>query len=161
VRGGAALPHGQIGRALFSREWEGVQQFAGRLQRFLPDARQTQPLTFDLTIAGIRLSGRLAPLAPDGLFGYRLAPVTARDQLSLWLQHLLLNIIAPAGIEPVSRWLGQDREVILRPVSDAQAQLEQFLSYYRQGLNRPLMFFPKSAFTYVEAASAKNQRTAP
>jgi exodeoxyribonuclease V gamma subunit len=166
VRGSAVLPHGQIGSSLFEQEWESVQRFAGRLQRFLPDLEQ-EPLALDLTLTDMRISGWLPQLtspgllARQGLFGYRLAPVTARDYLSLWLQHLLLNVLAPAGIDPVSHWLGQDKQLVLRPVSDAHAQLEWLLAYYWQGLSRPLAFFPKTAFAYIEAATAKNPSASP
>ena len=160
TRGGGILPHGEIGATVFTREWDSVDRFARRLQRFLPDA-EFETLAVDITLAEIRIFGQLQPICKQGFFGYRLGLVTARDYLRLWLQHLLLNILAPADIEPSSHWLGQDQELVLRPVAQAEYHLETLLHYYWRGLHAPLPFFPKTSFAYIEAAANNRSKTSP
>ena len=160
LRGGGRLPHGQVGENIFEREWRGVELFAKRLQRFLPK-RFLEPIDTEHTLADWQLYGRLEQLIEQGYFGYRFGKISPHDYLQLWLQHLLLNLTAPTGINPISHWLGQDQEVILQPMTAPQAQkyLTTLLELYWQGLSQPLRFFPKSAFAYQDALRNKKSRT--
>lgn len=49
----------------------------------------------------------------------------------------------------MTRWHSRDGRYVLPPVDDARAQLTTLLRLYRDGLDRPLHFFPKSAWAYV------------
>ena len=89
-------------------------------------------------------------MTPGGRVGYRLASIKANDYLNLWLHHLALNVAAPAGITLQSRWVAEDKEVLLEPVAEAAAHLRAVLEWYWQGTRRLLHFFPKSALAYVE-----------
>ena len=162
LRGAGRLPHGQVGENVFEREWQSVEVFANRLQRFLPK-RFLEPIDTEHSLADWQLYGRLQQLTEEGFFGYRFGKINPSDYLQLWLQHLLLNITAPTNVKPVSHWLGIDQEVILQPLTPPQAQeyITILLNLYWQGLTQPLAFFPKSAFAYQEALRNKKSRTPP
>ncbi|MBK8509705.1 MAG: exodeoxyribonuclease V subunit gamma [Candidatus Competibacteraceae bacterium] len=149
MRASGALPHGQVGDCVFSSAQERVARFAGRLGRTVP-RRGTEWLNVDLTLGEFRLVDRLTGLTPAGWVGYRLAFMKAHDYLRLWLHHLALNAAAPTGIPLQSHWVAEDREVMLSPLKDAEAQLRLLLELYWQGSRRLLAFFPKSALAYVE-----------
>lgn len=149
MRGSGALPHGQVGQCVFVQAQSRVMRFAGRLGRVLP-RRDPEPLDLELKLDGFELSGRLTGVTPGGRVGYRLATIKANDYLNLWLHHLALNVAAPVGATLQSRWVAEDKEVLLEPVEDAAAHLRVLLEWYWRGTRRLLHFFPKSALAYVE-----------
>ncbi|MDG4550579.1 MAG: exodeoxyribonuclease V subunit gamma [Candidatus Contendobacter sp.] len=159
ARGSGALPHGQVGDCVFGQAQERVTRFAGRLGRVLP-RRAPEPVDLELKLDGFELSGRLTGVTPAGRVGYRLASIKANDYLNLWLHHLALNVAAPAGTTLQSRWVAEDREIVLEPVEDAAAHLLELLEWYWRGTRRLLHFFPRSALAYVETLDKdKNQDT--
>lgn len=160
LRAGGKLPHGQVGENLFERERADVERFAGRLARFLP-AETLNTLDVDLHCGFLRLTGQLGGVTPRGLVGYRLAKVRPKDYLDLWIRHLVLNALAPPGIGLFSHWLGRDRELVLRPTTEAKRYLEDLMACYWQGLQRPLHFFPRSALAYIDASVSPNAKTSP
>ncbi len=148
MRAGGALPHGQVGEYAFAKAQERVTRFAGRLGRVLPRAKG-EALEVDLTLGDFWLTGQLTGLTPDGWVSYRLASMKANDYLQLWLYHLALNAMAPAGMTLNSHWLAEDQDVLLEPVEDPRAQLHDLLTWYWRGSRQLLHFFPKAAFAYV------------
>jgi exodeoxyribonuclease V gamma subunit len=118
------------------------------LERRLSEA--LEPLEVDLPLAGFRLQGRLDGLQPTGLLDSRLGSLKAKDRLRAWVRHLVLNCLAPKGIEPASTWLAKDLTLTLRPVEDPAALLADLLDLRWQGLRRPLAFFPESSLAWVE-----------
>ncbi len=149
ARASGALPHGQVGECVFAEAQARVMRFAGRLGRTL-SRRETEWLNVDLPLGEFRLTDRLTGLTPTGWIGYRLASMKAGDYLNLWLHHLALNVVAPAGVALQSHWVAEDRDVILEPVENPERRLQALLELYWQGSRRLLHFFPKSALAYVE-----------
>ena len=158
MRGGGALPHGQVGECVFSQAQERVMRFAGRLGRVLP-RRDPEPLDLELKLGEFAISGRLTGVTPGGRVGYRLASIKANDYLNLWLHHLALNSAAPEGMTLGSCWVAEDEAIVLEPVADAAAHLQALLELYWQGTRRLLHFFPKSALAYVKTLHQENQDT--
>lgn len=144
------LPHGRVGRNLFDREWSAMRRFTARVHR-LQRGSLGAPVEIDITRGGWRLQGRLETPTAAGLIGYRPATIKPKDRLRLWLRHLLLNLQRPAGVEPVSRWLGLDGMLYLHPVGDAEARLDQLLGLYQRGLCEPLPLFERSSWAYANA----------
>ncbi len=147
VRAGGALPHGEVGRAVYRGERAAVDAFAARVTAALGDAPRTA-VPIHLATTPVEVHGPLRGLAPDGLVDFRLAKTKARDLLSLWIRHLLLACAAPEGIALRSLWIGDDSTVELGAVADPAAALQPLLDCYWEGLRRPLHFFPESAFVY-------------
>ncbi|HTT07994.1 MAG TPA: exodeoxyribonuclease V subunit gamma [Gammaproteobacteria bacterium] len=138
------LPHGQVGERLFLAESRAAMRFAANLRRRLKPA---ETLALDLEIGGVRLTGAMAGVTDGGLQRY-----LARDkthpalQLECWVQHLALNV-SRAGSGSEIYLL--DDEIRLRPVSDPGKLLKDLLALFREGLTRPLHFFPRSALEYI------------
>jgi exodeoxyribonuclease V gamma subunit len=150
VRAAGLLPHGQAGKALFEREWPGIERFATRLQQVLPPAERCA-LDVDLSLGELRLTGQLVDVTQHGLVGYHLGAVRPQDYVELWVRHLVLNCLAPDMLQLQSLWLGEKEMLALRPVEAPQACLHDLLTWYWRGLCRPLPFFPNSAFAYADA----------
>ena len=64
-------------------------------------------------------------------------------------EHLFLNAMELPEAAPRPTWHSRDGHYLLRPVRNAREQLIALLGLYRDGLHRPLHFFPKSAWSYV------------
>ncbi|MGH8545646.1 MAG: exodeoxyribonuclease V subunit gamma, partial [Gammaproteobacteria bacterium] len=158
VRARAALPHGRVGELAFDQQRQAVEVFYQRLHGVNPGIeRQTR--AFGLPFDTLRLSGQLTELDEQGLLLYRLRPVSVWDRLSLWVRHLALNCLRPAGIACRSQWLGEDRSLSIEPIAHAPDLLRDLLSLYWEGLHRPLPLFPRSSRAY--AAASRRSRSDP
>ncbi|HXG29163.1 MAG TPA: exodeoxyribonuclease V subunit gamma [Nevskiales bacterium] len=160
LRAYGGLPHGEVGATQYRHERAAAAEFARRLARLAPPQQEREPLPFELefaTAAGkLRLRGQLRGLGEHGLIGYRLGSLGVRDYLNLWLRHLLLLHLAPAGVAPQSQWLTEDGHLTLGPVADSAGHLRALLERYWAHSCRPSRFLPRSALAYV-AAEAKGQ----
>ncbi len=98
--------------------------------------------------AGLRLAGRLDGLTDRGLWRVRHGRLRARDRLRLWLDHLLLNSAAPAGVPPVSTLIARDELLRLAPEPAAADILADLLALCREGTARVLPFYPETAWAW-------------
>lgn len=144
VRARGALPHGELGRAVYRSERGSVEGFMKRVTAALAGDRLA-PVPIDLRLGTTTVRGTLPGLTPAGLVDYRLARTKARDRIGLWLRHLLLACAAPPAVALRSVWLGDDLTVTLGAVADPTATLRALVDLYWEGLHRPLHFFPETA----------------
>lgn len=149
ARAGGVLPHGQWGDVHYDNEQSAAETMAKALLPQLPP-RVLEPLAFELTLGSMTLVGTLAPLGAAGLLDYRAAKDGAHVQIRTWIRHLVLNVLAPPGVEPVTRCVTQDCTLVFAPVPDARAHLTALLALYWSGLHRPLHFFPRTACAFAE-----------
>jgi len=148
LRGAGILPHGAPGELFLDEQLDAAEHFVQRLQGYL--TTETAPIEVDLSLAGFHLQGQLGNLHATGLVDYRFGKLGAKDRLRAWVRHLVLNLLAPEGIKPASTFVAKDRILRLTPVADAEGLLSDLLELRRQGLNRPLAFFPESALAWLE-----------
>jgi exodeoxyribonuclease V gamma subunit len=142
------LPHGTMGEVEFRAIWAEVDRFACRLEVLRPAA---SPATIDARwdIAGFSLAARITGLSDNGCLSYRFGKLRAKDHLELWLRHLAFCLDAPGKGECDSVLVCTDRTLRLKRTPDSLAVFEDLLGIYRQGLERPLCFFPKSSLEYA------------
>ncbi len=145
LRAAGVLPHGAPGELLLDEQLAVAAPFVERLSRYAGE-----PLEVDLTLGGFRLQGRLTQLQADGLLQSRLGRLRAKDRLSVWVSHLVLNLLRPRDIAPCSRFLAEDAGLALASVEDAAGILADLLELRWQGLQSPLAFFPESALAWLE-----------
>jgi len=149
---GSELPYGPVGQLVLEQELEGLGRFAAQVR-----AASAAPLlpphhaSVELDVDGERwrVQAGLADLRAPGLVRWRYDEERAGDLLEAWIHHLVLCADAPAGVEPVTRWLSCNQERRLRPRQDGRDLLARLLRLYRRGLAAPLPFFPKAAMSYV------------
>ena len=159
LRAEGRLPHGTMGEVEFRDLWAEVDRFARRLAA-LPPASSPGAIDAQWDIAGFRLSAHVTGCSDTGCLRYRFGKLRAKDQLGLWLQHLAFCLAAPGKDECQSVFVCTDRTLRLKRVADSRPLLEELLAVYRQGLERPLCFFPKTSLAYALAlrASASPRR---
>ena len=109
-------------------------------------------LSFELDDGIWRLTGNLAQLRASGQILWRLSELGASDRIEAALRHLVLCAVRPQGVAALTSHIASDQQLDLAEIAqaDARARLAGLMNHYRTGLTRPLRFFPRSAWAYVE-----------
>jgi exodeoxyribonuclease V gamma subunit len=159
------VPHGPAGRVQFDELAREVTGFVEGTEH-LVDGEPSAPLPVNLEIGPFRVTGVLEGIRDGGVCRRRFATIKVKDRLSAWIRHLVLNLVE--GLPERSR-----RSVVVGlvgarspgpqwaatgfgPVSGAESLLLDLLERYRQGLLRPLPFFPETSWAYVRALHTRN-----
>ena len=143
VRAKGLLPYGEIGDKLFDNEVQTINAFVEQLPDLEPLASQYFSLGFS---DGFSLQGELSHLTDDGRVIQQVDKAYARDYISLWLNHLVLNAQGFSAEKSQTHFYSPELSFKLLPVEDAHSNLENLLKYYWQGLHFPLPFYLKPAF---------------
>ncbi len=163
ARAGIEFPIGRLGDIELEQELHRLGAFARVLAPVLEEPRlDPVSATLEFAIDGDawRLTGGFGDLRKHGRIRYRYDDVRAYDYLNGWIEHLFLNAMAPSGVTPRTTWHSRDGRYVLPAVGDAHAQLAALLALYRDGLHRPLHFFPKSAWNYMSGGKKLSRAVA-
>jgi exodeoxyribonuclease V gamma subunit len=158
ARAGGDLPHGGMGAALYAAEEEIVGRVARALAPLLPGTA-ADPQHFELHAGEMTLTGTLTNLGAAGMVDYRMSRTNEALRIRAWVRHLALNAFAPAGMGRVSRCVTQQCVLTFRPVENAREHLAELLGLYWHGLQRPLHFFPRSAWARAKGESDSKVRS--
>jgi exodeoxyribonuclease V gamma subunit len=160
VKASGRLPHGTPGALAFKELSRGIEAFADRMAPYLR-SQPLEPLAVDLDIAGFHVTGTVRPLFRERFLKYRYAGIKAKDHLSLWIPHLVLNCLAKPEYPRESVLMGLDdkawRAVGYDPVDNGEELLARLLELYGQGLVKPLHFFPASSLEYIQMVAVKRK----
>ena len=149
---GGEFPAGPLGERLLERELGVLQTYADGLRAALaPDPLPPLQAHLDFDLGGERwtLDAAFGDLRPAGLVRHRYDEARANDYVAGWIAHLALCAAAPEAAELCTEWHSRDGVYRLRHCDDARGQLAALVALYREGLMRPLPFFPKSAWAWV------------
>lgn len=157
---GTELPAGALGAAEMERELAKLQRFAQSVREACAgDVLPPHQCATALEVDGEEWSieGAFADLRPSGLARWRYDDERAPDVLAGWIHHLLLCAHPPPAAECVTRWVARDGIRIFTPLAsaDAKARLAELVACYRDGLRRPLHFFPKASWSLVQNGDYK------
>jgi len=153
------LPQGELGEAWFEQESGTVTEFIETLAPNLPEA-PSMTVAVDLQLDGFRLGGQLEGISQQGLLRYRLVKRKGKDIIAAWIDHLLLNIVRPEGVQLETKLVLQDKFYQFLPVTSPTQILSQLLALYWQGGHQPLPFFDKTSLEYVLATQGKTPEEA-
>ena len=154
---GCEVPSGALGEHLLRREVTAVAAYAAALRPHLAGCAPTA-LDVRLALGGRTLLGRLPAAGAAGLLRYRFARLRAADALAAWLDHLVLNVLAPADVALCTRHLARDAELVFRPVAEPAERLADWLAAWDAGMTAPLAFYPNTAWAWQKSgASAARQ----
>lgn len=152
LRARGDLPLAGLGDAAYAGLRREVEAFLHKL----PDHEDVEPPWVEVTGQGWRLSGQLPHLTRGGLLRFRLARLKGADLRRAWIYHLLWHLARPRAeeslrfIPTVTRVLGHDRQVSLRPVTDPGRHLDTLVDGLRRGQEAPLPFFEGASRAFVE-----------
>lgn len=152
ARAKGLLPYAEIGDEIFQKERRITETFISQL----PETETNQSRHFSLSLSGFQLHGTLDHLTDQGRFVQQVSKPYAGDYISLWLNHLILNIEEDSDAERHTSFYSPELKFSLKPVANASEILSRLLSYYWQGLHYPLQFFPKCSFDLFKSGIEKS-----
>ena len=147
-RAAGRLPLGRVGESRFAVVHREVEDFFGTIQSFVREP-MLPPQEVELDLPPFQLTARIERCTQLGLVHYRSANVKARDRLTLWIWHLILNGQEEFEWTRGSFLIGNDASLELLPARQARQHLAGLLDIYWAGLRRPLHFFPESSYVYA------------
>jgi exodeoxyribonuclease V gamma subunit len=150
------LPHGHVGDYYYAAMTIEAQNFVRQIEKYC-GAVSRDPIDIDFKAAGFDLSGRLSSASDLGYIHIRYARRRVKDLLRTWIYHLIYCLLAPPDYEKSSYLICKDSAIQFGPLTDSLPILESLLRIYRQGLEIPIHFFPKSSFEYAEQVLRKSK----
>lgn len=143
LRAQGLLPHGKPGELIFEQQMEQVQQLFAKL----PQPTEQRTLDLNLNLGSFTLYGQIPAVSPAGIQLYHFGHLGVWQWVSIWIQHLALNLVQqPANWAAVTQLYTVDTVWQLSEITDAKAELAALLEGYWLGLQQPLAFFPKCAW---------------
>ena len=158
------LPPETVGRLIFNQQLEETNRFLTAIKPFLQ--QETLPsVDVDCEIDGFHLTGKIEDIRPSGLIHYRFARFTTKDRIGSWLKWLILNLLVPGSRKGQALLVGLNKKMDIqilsaKPVQAPTDYLIQLLNLYKEGLKRPLPFFPQASETYVQGLLGKTPEKA-
>lgn len=152
VRAAGTLPLGAAGALAYQELLAEVSELVARSRR-LRKGPGREPLPVASTLAGTRIVGSLGDLWPAGLVCHQFSKLGGRQELGLWIRHLVLNWL---GMSQRSHLVGRAADkagaavVVFEPVDDPRSLLRDLLELYWLGQTLPLPLFPRSSRAYAE-----------
>lgn len=157
LRAQGLLPHGKPGELIFEQQMEQVQALFIKL----PKPVEQATLDLNLNLGAFSLHGQLPAVSADGIQIYHFGHLGVWQWVSVWIQHLALNLgQRPAGWSAVTQLYTVDKIWQLTEVANATAELTFLLEGYWLGLQQPLPFFPKSAWQMAVKGAEADRETA-
>lgn len=149
LRAAGTLPHGAVGEIIVGAQSKVIDGILARRERYA--GQRVEPVEIDQGIGAFRLQGRLGGLADSGLVLSRPAGIKCKDRLTAWVLHLLLCALAPDGVRRRTVFVGEDTTLVLHPVEEPLAIIEDLLALRWQGLREPVPFFPQSSWEWFQS----------
>ncbi|NML14940.1 exodeoxyribonuclease V subunit gamma [Azohydromonas caseinilytica] len=150
AQAGTEYPSGRLGRLLLQRELTALSGYAGALRGEEPLPPWSCTLEIDLDGEAWSVAGACADLRPEGLLRGRYGDAGAQDFIEAWLLQLWLCASRPEGVALRTRWQARDGQFEFGEAEQPLRTLAGLLRLYREGLTRPLHFFPRAAWAFIE-----------
>ena len=151
------LPQGELGKQSFSELVGEVDQLLDRLKVVI-NGKTLNPLPVNIELGEFHLYGTLNLIWPEYLVRYRCSKLKPKDQVAIWIDHLVLNCLNPENYPRESKVLGSDKTATYSPIQNCYEELKKLLDYFWEGQHHPIPFFLNSSYAYAQQF-LKNQYT--
>ena len=150
------LPHAEVGTFYYNEMSLDVERFVKKIEPFM-DRKISEPLEAHIQINDFRVAVRLPEIYERGLIQVRYANQRAQDLLRTWIYHLALCEVLPQKQTATSVFICKDIARQFNPVERHRKFLADLLDVFKQGLEKPLHFFPNVSLEYVEHEQLKGK----
>jgi exodeoxyribonuclease V gamma subunit len=156
LRARGLLPSGPLGRRALADVLQEVQPYAQRFAEWRGDA-QAQALPLEVEFDGLRLHGRIAEAWPQGIARLRFGAPNGPSVIRNGLDWLFASAAGEARRffefhDDKERGIGPHERPSLDP-AQARDALRVLLDLRAKGLRQPLLFAPRSGWTYYNAST--------
>jgi exodeoxyribonuclease V gamma subunit len=149
LRAEGLLPHGVAGELALKGLAREVEGFLPLIEKAMT-GRKLEKTPVAVSVDGFTLTGFVDSLSGAGFLSFRYAQAAPQDLLRAWISLLLLQSASPCeGATAVH--IHKEGVITLRPPSNPPAVLQGLVDVYRQGLMRPVHFFPRSSHAYADS----------
>ncbi len=142
------LPRAGFGQVLFQNMSDTATTLVSNVNPLI--AEPAEAVEINLQFDDIVLKGWLSALYSTGRVSCRPATLKAKDLLQLWIQHLVLCLLKPAGVALNSFHAATDTVICFQAVDAPQTQLRALLAGFRHGQLEPLHFYPKTSHAWAD-----------
>jgi len=149
ARGTNVLPPGNMGRRQFDALLDDVEAMRTRVADITGGAERLEPLSGTIVCANYDVQAVLGDVFPSGQVLGRFAKAKGKDFLAAWINHLVLQLLAPNREMRTTWMIARDGTWRFDPVDDALSILENLLSLFDLGERECLHFFPESSHAFV------------
>ena len=150
---GGMLPHGIAGESIYENAFNNVSEFVTSLKKLTKD-EEAHSLPLDINLGDFRLIGNINGLYENRLMKYRCAKIKPKDIISLWIEHLTLDIVFHSGKESSILAGLSDKRTFeaweFNHINNCDAHLHSLLELYYQGMSKPLPLFAEASFAYAK-----------
>ncbi len=143
------LPPGTPGELAMANEWHQVAPVAARLKPLMT-SQVLSSWPVSATLGDWQLSGVLENVGSSGQILWSVESPSPWVILRVWCAHLLLNTDSQAPSHH-THLVSPDGVSTFAPENDPARLLSELLVIYSEGSCRPLPFFPRSAWKFVNA----------
>jgi exodeoxyribonuclease V gamma subunit len=142
------LPHGTVGVFNYNEMSVDAEQFVRKIEPFVNE-KIADPLETQINVNEFCLQVRFPEIYRKGLIRIRYAKQRTQDLLKSWIYHLALCAMAPDNWPLTSILIFKNATWQLNPVAESRNYLADLLDVFKQGLEKPLHFFPDTSLEYV------------
>ena len=150
------LPHAMVGTFHYNEMSIDVEHFISKIEPFT-DRKIAEPKEAQIEIGDLRLQVRLPEIYERGLIQVRYAKQRAQDIIRSWIYHLAFCEVTPQKEAPTSLLIFKNTAWQFNPVDRHRKFLADLLDVFKQGLEKPLHFFPNSSLEYVQQKQLKGR----
>ena len=150
------LPHGNVGELFFNEIRLDANSFVNKTKKYIQD-KLFDTVDVDLDFTDFNLKGRLSNIYTKGQLYIRYAKKKAKDILKLWIYHLVLCAANKDKLPENSFLISKDAALKFSFVKNNRSILEYLCFLYREGLKKPLHFFPETSFEYARQRLLKGK----
>jgi len=159
LRAAGVLPDGAAGDAALAERLADIEPIVAALADRTFMAPIETVLDLPDTTPATRLAIRLDDLSSEGRIAWRVGRLRAADRLGVWLAHLALAVLAPAGVPPRTRLITRTQTVLFGAPDRPLERLATLAGLYLRGASEPLPFFPETALAFA-ASLGKGEEAA-
>ncbi|PLX45996.1 MAG: exodeoxyribonuclease V subunit gamma [Deltaproteobacteria bacterium] len=151
LAGEGLLPVGEMGRVAYEVVREEVRALISRSIPFY-ECDDLGPLSYEFSSGGVTLTGALTRVTARGLYTLRPGSIRGKDMVRWWINHLILNVVAPEKISLETTLLGRKETLAFNSLEpdEARGHLEELISIFKRGMGEALPIFPEASLAYVE-----------
>ncbi|HLS28223.1 MAG TPA: exodeoxyribonuclease V subunit gamma, partial [Opitutales bacterium] len=151
-------PVGGIGRALCREVEDQARKFSGKVLTHLEEGVEGESRELESSIGPFLLRGVNGPFFGDRLVFYRPAKLKGRDVVDTWIRHLAGCLQSNGACRTI--FVAEDETLEFGPVEEAEEHLGELLDLYWAGLQRPLPFFPETAYAWYRTVTGEKPENA-